>query len=539
MFWSKVPLIRTLKFRAALMFSALFIFFAAAGFLIVYYFMYTNMLAIADGALNSIADDVVYEYFWGRSSVMGKRVREESLPLKVRERVSAFYPDDRILMLFRSGRNRDHYFMVTECGRVLYEIRSVPGDILRRRRLIPNRNRREIFQTIDRKVYRAGKDNIYFRFLNADGTAFLQPVIPPDLERALPEGEGESEKNVGAEFLTWKGFRFLRLVFFNGDVLEIGLNLRPFEAKLEVYSWIFWSVFAMILAFSAFCGWILSRRLLSGVERVTEATHHILAGNFSHRVAVGDEGQEVEELVRMFNQMNSNTEKLMAELVMVTDNIAHDLRTPLTRVAGTVEVALSARKPDVSYRDTCCIVAEECSRMIDMINTMLEISRLYSAPEALTRERFDLVPLLREAHELLLPLAEEKEIRFLFLPRVDSLTLRADKLKLQRMTANLLENALKFTSSGGRIELEVRNEEGAAVIIVRDTGCGIPPKDQPHVFERFFRSDASRSLPGNGLGLALVHSIVKAHGGTIELKSMPGKGTEFTVHLPGEGGASN
>ena len=87
------------------MFSALFVFFAATGFLIVYYFMYTNMLAIADGALNSMADDVVYEYFWGRSSVMGKRVPEESLPLEIRERVNAVFPDDRILMLFRPGKN--------------------------------------------------------------------------------------------------------------------------------------------------------------------------------------------------------------------------------------------------------------------------------------------------------------------------------------------------------------------------------------------------------------------------------------------------
>ncbi len=531
MFSNKFPLFRTLKFKAALMFSALLVFFAATGFLIVYYFMYTNMLAIADGVLNTMADDVVYEYFWGRSSSVGRRVPEESLPVKARERINAVYPDDRILMLFRPGKNMDQYFMVTVCGNQLYEIRYFPERALQRRRLLPSRNRREIFQTIDRKIYRAGKDNLYFRFLNPDGTTFLQTEIPPGLENADSRFQAEFSAKVGAQFLTWKGFRFLRICFFSGDVLEIGVNLRPFESKLEDYSWIFWTVFAAILAVSAFCGWFISRRLLAGIERVTDATHHILAGNFSHRVAVGREGLEVEELVRMFNQMNSNTEKLMAELVMVTDNIAHDLRTPLTRVAGTVEVALSARKPEQSYRDTCCIVAEECSRMIDMINTMLEISRLYSAPDTLKHDTFDLVPLLREAHELLLPLAEEKEINFRFLAGEDSAIFHGDKLKIQRMTANLLENALKFTPPHGTIELRFRKKDAFAEIIVADTGCGILPEDQPHVFERFFRSDSSRSLPGNGLGLALVHSIVKAHGGTIELKSTPGKGTVFTVRF--------
>ncbi len=531
MSWNKFSLFRTLKFKAALMFSALFIFFAATGFLIVYYFMYTNMLAIADGALNSMADDVVYEYFWGRSSAMGKRISEESLPVKVRERVNAVYPDDRILMLFRPGKNKDQYFMVTVCGKQLYEIRYFPERALQRRRLVPSRNRREIFQTIDRKVYRVGKDNIYFRFLNSDGTPFLRSEIPGELEDSMPPFPKMEAGESGAHFLTWKGFRFLHLRFFSGDVLEIGLNVRPFESKLEYYSWIFWTVFAVILAFSAFCGWFISKRLLAGVERVTDATHHILAGNFSHRVAIGNEGLEVEELVRMFNQMNSNTEKLMGELVMVTDNIAHDLRTPLTRVAGTVEVALSARNSDLSYRDTCCIVAEECSRMIDMINTMLEISRLYSTPDALKHDSFDLVSLLEEAHELLLPLAEEKEIDFRFLSEEKSVMFCGDKLKIQRMTANLLENALKFTPPQGSIELRLNKEESVAEIIVADTGCGIPPDDQPHVFERFFRSDSSRSLPGNGLGLALVHSIVKAHGGTVELKSEPGKGTVFTVRL--------
>ena len=531
MSWNKFSLFRTLKFKAALMFSALFIFFAATGFLIVYYFMYTNMLAIADGALNSMADDVVYEYFWGRSSAMGKRIPEESLPVKVRERVNAVYPDDRILMLFRPGKNKDQYFMVTVCGKQLHEIRYFPERALQRRRLVPSRNRREIFQTIDRKVYRVGKDNIYFRFLNSDGTPFLRSEIPGELEDSMPSFPKMEAGESGAHFLTWKGFRFLHLRFFSGDVLEIGLNVRPFESKLEYYSWIFWTVFAVILAFSAFCGWFISKRLLAGVERVTDATHHILAGNFSHRVAIGNEGLEVEELVRMFNQMNSNTEKLMGELVMVTDNIAHDLRTPLTRVAGTVEVALSARNSDLSYRDTCCIVAEECSRMIDMINTMLEISRLYSTPDALKHDSFDLVSLLEEAHELLLPLAEEKEIDFRFLSEEKSVMFCGDKLKIQRMTANLLENALKFTPPQGRIELRLNKEESVAEIIVADTGCGIPPDDQPHVFERFFRSDSSRSLPGNGLGLALVHSIVKAHGGTVELKSEPGKGTVFTVRL--------
>ena len=143
--------------------------------------------------------------------------------------------------------------------------------------------------------------------------------------------------------------------------------------------------------------------------------------------------------------------------------------------------------------------------------------------------------LLYRAHELFLPLAEDREIDFrLVLPEAGPVMMRGDRLKLQRMISNLIDNALKFTPPQGRVTIRLERLETGIRLEVCDTGCGIPPQDLGHIFERFFRSDASRTRPGNGLGLALVHAIVTAHHGTIQVESTPGEGTVFTVDFPGE-----
>ena len=234
----------------------------------------------------------------------------------------------------------------------------------------------------------------------------------------------------------------------------------------------------------------------------------------------------MERLVDSFNTMAKNTEELLTELRTISDNIAHDLRTPVTRMRGQAELAVAeGRDSELAYD-----VAEECGNMLSMINTMLEITRL-EAGSGKARVRQDLAALCRGAAELFSTVAEDRSIQ-LTTSLPGTLPFVYAKADLQRILANLLDNALKFTPPGGRVELLLRTAPDGVVLQVRDSGRGIPLKDQPHIFERFYRADSSRSLPGNGLGLSLVAAIVKSYDGSISFESSGESGTCFTIHLP-------
>lgn len=212
-----------------------------------------------------------------------------------------------------------------------------------------------------------------------------------------------------------------------------------------------------------------------------------------------------------------------------TDAIAHDLRTPLTRLRARSELAVMTRNRKGLAED----VAEECDAMLEMINTMLEIAAASNRASPSPRQNLDLRAIIRSAVELYESTTEDKGIQ---------LTLRigegekpiwysGHKSKVQQMIGNLLDNAVKFTPRGGKIEVGITDGGDSVTFFVRDTGCGIAPKDKRFVFERFYRGDKARTQPGNGLGLALVKAVVTSYGGKISLSSSP-SGTMVTIWLP-------
>ena len=222
--------------------------------------------------------------------------------------------------------------------------------------------------------------------------------------------------------------------------------------------------------------------------------------------------------------------KAMQELHDISDDIAHDLRTPLARMHAQAELAAMG---DVSAAELAAGVAEETSSMLELINTMLDLSQTGARIERSPRMDVDLAAIVRQMTEFYASVAEDKGVAFVLDLPDGEIVRSAHKAKLQQLVGNLLDNAVKFTPSGGTVSVTLTKEPetGLARLAVSDTGIGISDEDKPNLFKRFWRSDASRSLPGNGLGLAVVKAIVTSYGGSVTCTSRPGVGTTFVVKL--------
>ena len=222
--------------------------------------------------------------------------------------------------------------------------------------------------------------------------------------------------------------------------------------------------------------------------------------------------------------------KAMQELHDLSDDIAHDLRTPLARMHAQAELAAMG---EVSAQELAAGVAEETTSMLELINTMLDLSQTGARIERSPRTDVDLAAIVRQMTEFYASVAEDKRVAFVLDLPEGEIVRSAHKAKLQQLVGNLLDNAVKFTPAGGTVSVTLSKEPdtGLARLAVSDTGIGISEADQPNLFKRFWRSDASRSLPGNGLGLAVVKAIVTSYGGNVTCTSRPGVGTTFVVKL--------
>ena len=316
-----------------------------------------------------------------------------------------------------------------------------------------------------------------------------------------------------------------------GFYLQVGNSLRDNDEILERVGEIFGYGFLAMLAMGALLGWLVSRHAMSGVERVTETAIRIDRGDLNRRVPIGKEGQEIEDLARSFNNMLDRIQILVADLEEVTNNIAHDLRSPLTRIRGVAESALSTEKNVEPYREMAGVVIEECDQLLGMINTMLTIAQTDSGLSRFSKTPLDIRDILRETVELFQPSAEDMGIAMRVQLPEHPLTVLGDKTALKRVVANLLDNAIKFSENGDMIKITAVVDTTKVIIEISDTGMGIEKKDLPHIFDRFYRGDKSRSAPGNGLGLSLALSIIRAHGGEIIANSIQEDGSTFSIYL--------
>jgi heavy metal sensor kinase len=318
-----------------------------------------------------------------------------------------------------------------------------------------------------------------------------------------------------------------------GLIIHLGQSLDDLTRFVEAFQRIFILTMTGLFAVAVAFGWFMARRALAGVGTVTRAARRIAAdGRLEERVPAGTGGDEIDRLAATFNRMLDRIQTLVNGIREMTDNIAHDLKSPITRIRGQAELALTSRGESDDYETMAASAIEECDRLLEMINTMLFISRSEAGLTKPEFRRLDLAAVVRDACGLFQSLAEDKQIALTW-EAPERLAISGDVRLIQRMLGNLLDNAIKYSPAGGSVNVSLqRNPDRSFSINVRDSGPGISDKDLPHIFERFYRGDPSRSQSGAGLGLSFARAVARAHGGDITVDSSPASGALFRVVLP-------
>jgi heavy metal sensor kinase len=445
-------------------------------------------------------------------------------------------------------------FMLTSCVAFLFFyilITSVirdrtDQDLLGEARTLSSILKIEGIDAVQRQVIleaqAAGEKKIFFRLLSFTGQEFSSSNMSYWRDIGIGKMAIEQlirEKRPVFDIVSLPNrkhnIRVLYSIIGRSIILQLGQSMENYTRFIEVFRKIFVTTMASLFVFAAIVGWFMARRAVAGVEAVTRTARHISESSLMERVPVKKHQDEIDQLANTFNQMLDRIQTLVTGIREMSDNIAHDLKSPITRIRGISEVSLTTGASEKEYETMAASTIEECDRLLDMINTMLVISKTEAGVNKLVTHEIDIAAVVRDACELFRAPAEDKDLR-LACDVPGNFSISGDNRLIQRMIANLLDNAIKYTPVGGRIEVTVQPKHSHAVAItVKDNGVGIDDKDMPHIFERFYRCDPSRSEAGIGLGLSFARAIARAHGGDITVTSEPNQGSLFTVTLPKAG----
>jgi heavy metal sensor kinase len=316
-------------------------------------------------------------------------------------------------------------------------------------------------------------------------------------------------------------------------LMQIGGSLDPLDSALEGFLDALALVLPISLVAAAYLGSLMAGRALSPLKAAARSAAEITPAQLNRRLPVRGADDELDHLLSAFNGTLARLEAAVGQMKQFTASVAHELRTPLTVLRGEAEIALMQNRSDEDYRALVSSQLEEFDKLIRMINETLILARAESGDIRLEQESVDLSALIDELVHDMQPVSSAKEVDLGSNVQPD-IRLTGDHGWLERMLLNLIDNAIKFTPEGGKVDVQLTREDNSAVIRVADTGPGIAPEALPHIFDRFFRADPSRSrdVEGAGLGLTLVHWIVEQHHGSIDVDSRPGSGSIFTVRLP-------
>lgn len=316
-----------------------------------------------------------------------------------------------------------------------------------------------------------------------------------------------------------------------GTVLQVGKTSEGRDDLLNNFRRVLLLGATAALGIGLVGGLLLTQSTLKPLRDLRDTVQRILhTGQTDDRVQLTGSEDAVDELSALFNAMLARITTLIHGMRNALDHVAHDLRTPMTRLRVTAESALATNDP-ARYREALSDCLEESDRVLSMLTTLMDISEAETGTMRLNVSEVNVAQVVAETVELYEDLAEDAGITVS--RRVpDSLLVRADHDRLRQALANLVDNAIKYTAQGGKVEIAAAREGDQAAIRVQDTGVGIPERDLPRIWDRLYRGDQSRTTRGLGLGLSVVRAYAQAQGGSVEVNSQPGKGSTFILRLP-------
>jgi heavy metal sensor kinase len=316
--------------------------------------------------------------------------------------------------------------------------------------------------------------------------------------------------------------------------IEIAIYTEDFDRATDRFQKVLYSIAPAFLLLAALGGYWISRRALAPVEKIIGDARRIGVTSLSERLTVSDTGDELERLADTLNEMLARLEASFQRVIQFTADASHELRTPISVMRTNAEITLRKPRTESEYREALSQILGETENLSRLVEQLLDLARADSGAAALAMTRTNLSQALQKASRQAQVLAEQKELKITAQLPEQPVWVQGDAAALERLFLISLENAVKYTPSGGHVDVRLKSQDSFAITEIRDSGIGIAANDIPHIFERFYQADPSRSREngGHGLGLAIGRWIAQTHGGDISVESEISKGSLFQIRLP-------
>jgi signal transduction histidine kinase len=383
--------------------------------------------------------------------------------------------------------------------------------------------------------------SLFVRLLGPDGSTVFASVpsdwVDPQVERHLvPDGWGGwSAQEIHSVRIPRDAARDLAVasrLLPDGRLIQVARSGDSRAVLLAPLRRDFAAVGAVALVLSLTAGTFLAWRATRPLRQVAATARRIIdEDDFSARIPNAAGGGELAVLARQLNTLLDKNSDHVRVLRETLDNLAHDMRTPLTRLRGTAELSLRDGGNPADARSALASCIDETDHVLHLLEVLLDVSAAEAGALALRRERLDMRSLVNRAADLYREVAEQKGIR-VDVEVPGAAELEGDPVRISQALSNLVDNALKYTPEGGRVTIAVATEPGAVTVAVSDSGPGVPQAERDAVWRRLYRGDASRSQRGLGLGLTLVRAVAEAHGGSASVGDAPGGGARFQLRFP-------
>lgn len=378
--------------------------------------------------------------------------------------------------------------------------------------------------------------NEYYRVSNRNGEVIVASLAGKDQWPLTKVLMGSAFKGTPEyENVKYRGedYRILYFPVNEENILRVWESLESTEKDMARLERLFMVFLPFVLLVSSFISWLLAGKLLSPFVTIRSLAEQIRQGRLKERITLGFKGREIEDLVKIFNDMLDGIQQSMEAQKRFNSDVSHEIRSPLTSLRGSIEVALRKKRTPEEYEEVLKNNLADIIRLSRITDNLLFLAKADNNILELRRQWLDIGDLMERVLEQLRYKAISAGITIESKYR-ENIEISGDVELLEQAFINLLDNAIKYSRRGGKISVGTAEEEGLVTVTISDTGIGIPEADIPHIFERFYRVNKahSRKLGGTGLGLAIAQWIINAHNGKISVKSVEGSGTDFFVVLP-------